>query len=271
MNVGNADEATQEKRASIIEAAQPSDETTLEQRLTEMWEQTLKSMPQRARNLLPLSAAEQFIQDQYYTGLEDVVKERIKRAAEDGSEQEIKSNGQMAAPPPFRALYDVGIGGADTDTKARRRELIETAIPNDGDETAADLDEAWKNLVNQMPQSVRATMSKDAAAKYREECYFDALEQVIKRRKTKAADAENEATFTPEYPVEVNSDDVRTHMYRASLLSEALPKHAKAINALLSKNWQEHIGTLAPFERATLSPHAEKRFAHINTTRCLKM
>ena len=56
----------------------------------------------------------------------------------------MKSNGQIAVPPPFRALYDVGVGGADADTQARRRELIETAIPDDGNETAAELNESWK-------------------------------------------------------------------------------------------------------------------------------
>ena len=60
VDVGNADEATQKKRASIVEAAQASDESTLEERLNEMWEQTLKLMPPGANTLLPLSAAEQF-------------------------------------------------------------------------------------------------------------------------------------------------------------------------------------------------------------------
>ena len=122
-----------------------------------------------------------------------------------------------------------------------------------------------------MPQIIRATMSKDAVAKYREEFYFDTLEQVIKIRKTKAAYADSEATFTPEYPIEINSDDVRVHVYRASLLNEARPKHERAINALLSKNWQEHIDKLSPFERDHLPPHAEKRSAHTNTTGCLKL
>ena len=60
---------------------------------------------------------------------------------------------------------------------------------------------------------MRSTLPQDAAAKYREGCYFDTLEQVIKIRKTKAADAESEATFTPEYPIEINSDDVGVHVF----------------------------------------------------------
>ena len=76
VNVGNADEATQKKRASIIEAAQPSDSSTLEQRLAEKWEQTINLMPPGVKNMLPSPAAEQFRQDEYYTVLEDVVEER---------------------------------------------------------------------------------------------------------------------------------------------------------------------------------------------------
>ena len=53
---------------------------------------------------------------------------------------------------------------------------------------------------------------------------------------------------------------MRVHVYRASLLNEARPKHEKAINALLSKKWQEHIDELAPFERAHLPHHAENTF-----------
>ena len=74
VNVGDADEATQKKRALIIEAAQPSDASTLEQRLAEKWEATIKSMPQSLKNILPSSAVEQFRQDEYYTVLENVVK-----------------------------------------------------------------------------------------------------------------------------------------------------------------------------------------------------
>ena len=260
VNVGEADEATQKKRASIIEAAQPSDAETLEQRLAEKWEQAINLMPPNLKKRLPSSAAEEFRQDEYYTVLEDVVTERQKRASEDASQRDIESKHRSAVSPPFRALYDVAIGGVDANTQAHRRELIEEAIPNDSDEIAAELNETWKDLVNKMPQSMRFTLPQDAAARYREDCYFGTLEQVIKRRKTKAADAENQTTFTPEYPIEINSNDVCVHVFRASLLNEARPKHKKAIDALLSQKWQEHIDELSPFQRSHLSPNAEKTF-----------
>ena len=260
VNVGDADETTQKKRALLIEAAQPSDTLTLEQRLDEKWKETLNLMPQSLKNRLPPFAAEQFREDEYYTVLENVVKERQKRASEDPNDRDIEKKRRIADAPLFRALYDVGIGGVDADTQAHRLELIKKAIPNDSDEIAAELNEAWKILVNKMPQSMRLTLPQDAAAKYREECYFDTLEQVIKRRKTKKAASESESTLIPEYPIEINSDDVSVHVYRSSLLNEARPRHEKAINALLSKKWQEHIDELAPFERAHLPPHAENTF-----------
>ena len=161
----------------------------------------------------PESAAEEFRQDEYYTVLEDVVTERQKRASEDANQRDIQSKHGSAVSQPFRALYDVAIGGVDANTQAHRRELIKEAIPNDSDEIAAELQETWKDLVNKMPQSMRFTLPQDAAARYREDCYFDTLEQVIKRRKTKAADAENQTTFTPEYPIEINSNDVCVHVF----------------------------------------------------------
>ena len=264
VNVGDADETTQKKRALLIEAAQPSDTLTLEQRLDEKWEETMKLMPQSLKNSLPPSAAEEFRRDEYYTVLENVVKERQKRASEDPNDRDIEKKRRIADAPLFRALYDVGIGGVDADTQAYRLELIKKAIPNDNDEVATELNEAWKNLVNGMPQSMRFTLPQDAAAKYREEFYFDTLKQVINRRETEKVDSESEATFTPEYPIEVNSDDVSVHLYRSSLLNEARPKHKKAINALLSKKWQKHIDELAPFERDRLPPDAENTFrAHL--------
>ena len=166
--MGDADETTQKKRALLIEAAQPCDKLTLEQRLDEKWEETMKLMPQSLKNRLPPFAAEQFREDEYYTVLENVVKERQKRALEDPNDRDIEKKRRIADAPLFRALYDVGIGGVDADTQARRRELIEKAIPNDSDEIAAELNETWKILVNKMPQSVRCTLPQDAAAKYRE-------------------------------------------------------------------------------------------------------
>ena len=56
----------------------------------------------------------------------------------------------------------------DADTQASRRELIKGAIPKDSDEIDAELNEAWKILVNKMSQGMRSTLPQDAATKYRE-------------------------------------------------------------------------------------------------------
>ena len=156
------------KRASIIEAAQPSDASTLEQRLNEKWEATMRLMPPGLKTILPLTAKDQFRREEYYTALEEIVIERQKRESEDANEEEIESKREIAVLPPFRALYDVGIGGVDAYTQASRRELIKEAIPKDSDEIDAELNEAWKILVNKMPLGMRSTLPHDVATKYRE-------------------------------------------------------------------------------------------------------
>ena len=128
----------------------------------------MRLMPPGLKNRLPLSAAEQFRRDEYYTALEYVVKERQKRASEDANERSIEGKHEIVVSTPFRALYDVTIGGVDADIQARRRELIKEAIPDDNDEIAAELDEAWKILVSKLPQGIRDTLTEDTAAKYRE-------------------------------------------------------------------------------------------------------
>ena len=128
----------------------------------------MRLMPPGLKTILPLTANDQFRREEYYTALEEIVIERQKRESEDVNEEQIESKREIAALPPFRALYDVGIGGVDAYTQASRRELIKEAIPKDSDEIDAELNEAWNILVNKMPLGMQSTLPQDAATKYRE-------------------------------------------------------------------------------------------------------
>ena len=88
-----------------------------------------------------------------------------------------------SANDSFKPLYDVSINAAGDQAKQKRRELIALAVRSDAAAIEQELEGDWRNMLQSLSPSLRKALPDDEFKKYCVQQYYDALENVVKKRR----------------------------------------------------------------------------------------
>ena len=80
----------------------------------------------------------------------------------------------------FKPLYDVSINAAGDQVKEKRRKLIAVAVRSDAAAIEEDLEGGWRYMLQSL---IRKALPDDEFKKYCVEQYYDALENVVQKRR----------------------------------------------------------------------------------------
>ena len=167
VGVGDASDELQAQRRQVLSVALRSDIAGVDTRLKAQWEEEIKSLPPSVRSCLAAGSEEQYRQHKYFDTLQEVVNERIG------------ANTDIASLTP---AYDVGIGKVADEVQAQRRDLISRARQEDHKVVEAMLKAEWGKQVESLSPLIKSCLPSDSEEKYRQDAYFEMLENVINTR-----------------------------------------------------------------------------------------
>ena len=130
--------------------------------LWDVWE-TVRKFANYA-NIEEAVLSSRFLHNEYFALMDSVVK-------------------NCSAIDSFTPLYDVSINAAGDQVKEKRRKLIALAVRSDAAAIEEDLEGGWRYMLQNLSSSLRKALPDDEFKKYCVEQYYDALENVVQKRR----------------------------------------------------------------------------------------